>query len=124
MDTMDNTYDQPAVTKEEIIGSGKRATSVDNATSQQPTVVSQNYFDELALESDDEAEFEFGFVLDDKHKSSSSPNTVMASARRATLQSTSNSVSQLTQQKLGQMKLLHEQDVKLNVAQTAAQPNI
>ena len=62
-------------------------------------------FDELALESGDDAEFEFGFVLDDKHESLAPPYTVMALACRTTLQFTSHSFSQLAQQTLGQMKV-------------------
>lgn len=91
--------------EDEVVGSGKWATSIDKATSPQPMVILQNYFDELALENDDNAEFEFGFALPDKNESSSFPYTVVALAHCATVQSTSHSFSQLAQQQLGQMHI-------------------
>eukprot|EP00956_Cyclotella_meneghiniana_P032302 scaffold88129_cov23-Cyclotella_meneghiniana.AAC.1 len=77
-------------TQKEVVGSGKRATSVDNKTpqsyaeaAQQPATQSkQSYYDALESDSDDDIGL---FVPDDNdnHKTASSSYSV-ASARRAT----------------------------------------
>jgi hypothetical protein len=99
----------PATQPEDVVAAGKRATSRDKLASLSTPCPSNNYFDKLATDSDDDAEFCFDFA-DNNPKADSSTYLTLATARHATMQSVSSSLAALVHREFTKMKIALHSD--------------
>jgi len=99
-----------ATQPEEVVAAGKCATSGDKKPSPSPQISSHNYFDELASDSDDDAEFCFDFT-EDNPKTNSSAYITFATACHAAIQSASSPLAALARCEFTKIKIaLHSED--------------
>ena len=94
----------PATQPDDVLATGKRATSREKQPSPSLANTSHNYFDELASDSDDDAEFCFDFA-DSNPKTDSSAYFTLATARHATMNSASSSLAAIACREFTKMKV-------------------
>ena len=106
---LSTTPPPPATQPDDVVAAEKRATSRDKLPSPSTPCLSNNYFDELASDSDDDAEFSFDFA-DNNPKTDLSTYLTLATARCATMQLASSSLAALVRQEFTRMKIALRSD--------------